>query len=300
MHIFKLNFFCRTSIYIAFLLSTVLFNGCITASEKTVQSDIPPTDDLNKYSKYLASYRCTLGAHRGDSLLYIENTRDAIESAINDPKYAFVEFDVQYSADNQIVVFHDQTLFRLFGRMARVENSTLEKLNELSGGEIATYEEVMTLARTKQVNIEIKSRGDIEEDQRLADFIIKDVKKRGIQHLVLISSVSADVIKYVTSEYPEMATGQIFWLTASTYLPFDFLTEELYGKISESHADYLMLHVANLHNIKDLIRLKPKDKTLVFWDFDNAMYVVHKDLTDRMWGDSGFKNLLDVLRVQLP
>lgn len=51
-------------------------------------------------------------------------------------------------------------------------------------------------------------------------------------------------------------------------------------------ADYLLLHVANLRNIEDLLKLKPPGKTVMFWDFDGRMYVVHKDLGDRLWGTS--------------
>jgi len=60
-----------------------------------------------------------------------------------------------------------------------------------------------------------------------------------------------------------------------------------------------MLHVANLRNIEDLLRLKPTGKTVVFWDFDDTMYVVHKDLSDRLWGDSFLKTLLDQCRYKI-
>ncbi len=50
-----------------------------------------------------------------------------------------------------------------------------------------------------------------------------------------------------------------------------------------------MLHVVNLRNIEDLIRLKPKGKTIMFWTFDDTMYLVHKDVSDRLWGDSAIK-----------
>lgn len=54
---------------------------------------------------------------------------------------------------------------------------------------------------------------------------------------------------------------------------FDVFTEMLYKEIADTRADYLMLHVANLRNIESLLKLKPPDKTIVFWDFDDAMYV---------------------------
>jgi hypothetical protein len=60
-----------------------------------------------------------------------------------------------------------------------------------------------------------------------------------------------------------------------------------------------MLHVANLRNIDDLLRFKPKGKTIMFWDFDDTIYIVHKDLSDRLWGDSGIRTFCQLLRYKL-
>ncbi len=247
---------------------------------------------------HLASVRCTRGAHRGDSYFYTENTIQAIHSARHNPKFAFIEFDVQYTADNQPVVVHDTTLRRVFREKGNVGESTLKELRVLSDHQISTYSEIMELAEGKPLNIEIKSQGDDEENERLADFLVADLKERGIENRVLISSISEEAVRYVKTNYPEMATGQIFFFKASTYLPFDFLTEGLYRQIRESKADYLMLHTTNRHNIEDLLRLKPKDKTIVFWNFDDTMYIVHKNFSDRLWGDDGLKTFLNWLRYQ--
>ena len=109
----------------------------------------------------------------------------------------------------------------------------------------------------------------------------------------MISSISGDVIRYIRQTYPEIPTGQIFWLTASTFLHFDSLTTRLYEEIDDTGADYLMLHVANLRNIKRLLNLKPQNKTIVFWDFDDAIYLVHKNFSDHLWGQSILKNMVD-------
>jgi glycerophosphoryl diester phosphodiesterase len=258
------------------ILTAALLAGCAAPQAPT---DLPQ-DPLG-----LEGVQYILGAHRGDSIAYTENTTQAILSACKNPKYTFVEFDVQYSADGVPVVFHDYSLRRLFGHRNKISKSTWNELCELSGNGIATYDEIMDVAKGKPLNIEIKSQGDPEEDRQLADYIMSDIRRRGIADRVLISSVSAEAITYVKEHYPEMPTGQIFWITASTVLPFDFLTEALYDNILESRADYLMLHTANRMNLNDLFRLKPKDKTLVFWDFGDTMYVVHKDPADPLWTD---------------
>jgi len=142
----------------------------------------------------------------------------------------------------------------------------------------------------KRLNIEIKSQGEEEEDARLADELIADLQAHGRLKDVMISSVSSDVIKYVKHRYPEIPTGKIFWLTSSTYLHFDGLTRRLYDDFNSTEADYLMLHVANLRNLEGLLKFKPSGKTIMFWDFADRVYLVHKDPSDRMWGESGVRS----------
>ncbi|MGD9044430.1 MAG: glycerophosphodiester phosphodiesterase family protein [Desulfobacterales bacterium] len=241
---------------------------------------------INNRDSY--GYRCTAGAHRGASEDFKENTMAALKAAEENSKYAFIEFDVQYSKDNKIVVYHDKRMLRLYGRMRAIGDTTFAELSEITSGEIAAYDEVMgTLS--KKLNIEIKSQGDDEEDERLVDEIVADIRDRKRDKDVLISSISRHVVEYVNRKYPDIPTGQVFWLKSSTYLPFDSLTKKLYEDISETRADYLMLYVANLYNIEDLLKFKPRGKTIVFWDFGETMYIVHKDLSDRLWGDSYIK-----------
>jgi glycerophosphoryl diester phosphodiesterase len=201
--------------------------------------------------------------------------------------------------DSRIVVFHDKRLLRLFGSIRAVGRTTFPDLQGLSQGGISAYEAVMDALEDKNLNIEIKSQGDFDEDVRLADQIIADIKARGREKDVMVSSISGDVIRYVKQHYPKIPTGQIFWLSASTYLHFDPLTERLYREIADTQADYLMLHVANLRNIESLLALKPKNKTIVFWDFDDAMYLVHKNFSDRLWGHSTLRTAWEQLWYRL-
>jgi len=287
----------RSSMGRAFFMLFVaaLISGCASPRHMTTPEAVPAATP-EQIREDVSAYPCTPGAHRGDSVLYMENTLAAIRSARQNPKYKFIEFDVQYSADKQAVVFHDASLQRLFGQRVKVKETPYDELYRLSNHEIPTYQETMALAAGKPLNIEIKSQGNQADDEQLIDYIMTDLKKREIEDKILISSISAEAIKYVKVHYPEMPTGQIFWRKASTYLPFDFLTEGLYEEIDESKADYLMLHVSNRRNIKDLLRLKPEGKTLVFWDFDNTMYLVQKDPTDRLWSDASPQPLADPVK----
>lgn len=275
---------------------TTVVAGCAMPPSMANLDTILAKEGKNSLVHY--GYRCTVGAHRGASSEYRENTMAALQAADENNKYAFIEFDVQYSKDKKIVVYHDKSMIRLFGSMRVIGETTFAELSTISKGEIATYDEVIGVLG-KKLNIEIKSRGDREEDEQLVDEIVQDIRTRKRDSDVLISSISGDVIRYVKQKYPDMPTGQVFWVTTSTYLRFDGLTKRLYDDINASKADYLMLHVANLRNIDALLKLKPKGKTIVFWDFDDTMYVVHKDHSDRLWGDSGIETFFQAVRYGL-
>jgi glycerophosphoryl diester phosphodiesterase len=266
-----------------FLLVLVLLN-CQQPPASTSLKEVLK-HEIAAVKKELPAYRLTVGAHRGSSVKHRENTLPALRAAEADARYAFIEFDVQYTGDKQIVLFHDRRLFRLFKKSDALGNTSYADLLQLTGGEIILYQEAMAVLG-KKINLEIKSQGNEQDDQRLADAVIADLKKRGRENDVMVSSISSEVIHYISTNYPDIQTGQIFWLTWSTYLHFEALTEGLFDRFKATDADYLLLHVANLRNIEDLLKLKPLGKTVMFWDFDDRMYVVHKDLGDRLWGTS--------------
>ena len=277
------------------ILLAVIVCGCALPSYETGLDEILAKEGIDNRVRY--GYRCTAGAHRGASEEHRENTVAALETADKAGKYAFIEFDVQYSKDRRIVVYHDKRLLRLYGNFSAIGNTTYAELSRITHGEIAAYDEVIGILG-KKLNIEIKSQGDNQEDYRLVDEIIADIKTRKRDNDVLISSISSDLIKYVNRKYPAIPTGQVVWLTSSTYLHFDGLTEKLYEDINATQADYLMLHAANLRNIDDLLKFKPKGVTIVFWDFDDTMYIVHKDFSDRLWGESGIRIFFKFLRYK--
>lgn len=280
------------------ICAVALLSGC-AAPKYTVGIDSVLRSEMNLKLVKGKNYRCTVGAHRGDSVKFTENTLDAIKSADASEEFAFIEFDVQYSADGIPVVFHDIRLQRVFGSMRKVGDCTFKELVELTDSGICTYDDAMNAIKRKHVNIEIKSQGDDEEDCRLVDFVIADLRRRRMLKKAAISSISTEVVKYLDEKYPEVPSGKIYWIKSSTYLHMDFLTKSLYKDLDRIDADYLMLHVSNLRNINDLIALKPDGRTIVFWDFQDRMYIVHKDLQDRLWGESLAGRIFDGCRYRM-
>jgi len=225
-----------------------------------------------------------LGAHRGDSVKYIENTLPAILSAVEDDDYKFVEFDIQYTRDKKLIVYHDLSLIKMQQKRYYISELTYEELLNVSDYHIPLYSEVMAIAAgRKSLNIEIKSQGNLADDKEIADFIVNDTKTRGIFDVTLFSSVSSDVLRYFDEVYPEAKTGKIYYVNPSTFLNFDDVIVGMYAELEDIGADYLMLHASNLRNYYALQKLKPKDKDIIIWYFDNQMYIIPSaghDITD--------------------
>jgi len=248
-----------------------------------------------------------LGAHRGDSILYIENTIPAFESALANDSYFFIELDVQYTKDKIPVVYHDATLLRMEKKFYRIRDITYERLLEESSYHIPTYDEVMSLLGGKKpLNIEIKSQGRYWEDVQLVEHVISDIEARNITNTTLISSISAELITYVNDKYNNRShyynyadywitqkraidTGLIFYADENTFLyripVISFLTRQAQGLLlyfrtptqSEFYltgANYLMLHGSNSRHYETLKRYLPYHVKIVIWTLDDRMYLI--------------------------
>jgi len=211
------------------------------------------------------------GAHRGASLDYEENTMEAFEQALEDSKYKFVEFDIQYSKDGEIVVFHENNQFMIPKNSVDTPEMTYEELNSEFEFDIPRYEDVMELlAGNKPLDIEIKSHGDFSQDKKLVDFIVQDCKNRGVEEQIMISSPSNDIITYIEKNYPEIRTGKVYWVTIKSIMPISSICDDVY----DTPADYVLLHGYNIHNYDTLVECKPEDKSLIFWYFTDEVYIV--------------------------
>lgn len=79
--------------------------------------------------------RPRLIAHRGYSQRYPENTLLALEAAL-DVGADYIEFDVQFTADQVPVVFHDSELARLTGSEGIIQETPFAALGQLRVSEV--------------------------------------------------------------------------------------------------------------------------------------------------------------------
>lgn len=97
-----------------------------------------------------------LYAHRGCTLRSRENTRAAFEDALLCGFKAF-ELDLIRLADNSVVVYHDFSLVRQFGRLARLAKLTLAQFRKINKDLLTFDEFVERYAKLDlTVNFEIK------------------------------------------------------------------------------------------------------------------------------------------------
>jgi len=129
--------------------------------------------------------------HRGASVDLPENTLAAFALAAEQGADG-IELDVQFSADNQIIIFHDTTLERLAGSNQKVSELTLAELKRFDIGEgqtIATLDELFEMMGPRVLyNIEIK--GFSLRDNGLETAVADRVESFSLQDLTLISSFS--------------------------------------------------------------------------------------------------------------
>ncbi len=92
-------------------------------------------------------------AHRGIHYDYLENTLLSFQQAIRENK--IIELDVHLTKDNVVIVFHDNSLKRIFNIERDLKELTLKEVKELKC--IPTLEEVLKLVQGKvPILIELK------------------------------------------------------------------------------------------------------------------------------------------------
>ena len=109
-------------------------------------------------------------AHRGFSSQYPENTILAFQKAL-DINVPHMEFDLQVTADNHIVIMHDRTVDRTTNGSGKVSDLTLAQIKQLDAGshldpkfageKVPTFDELLTfLGGKSRMAVELKFEGN--------------------------------------------------------------------------------------------------------------------------------------------
>ncbi len=150
--------------------------------------------------------------HRGIKAKYPENTLPSFEAAIK-LGVDLIEFDINVTKDDVLVVIHDNTIDRTSDHTGFTRDYTLEELKsfdfscgmeEYKGVQIPTLKEVLDLAspyKNLLLNVEIK-----DKHHDTVDKTIKMLYEYGITERCVIACFDADIIRYTKETYPEMRT----------------------------------------------------------------------------------------------
>jgi glycerophosphoryl diester phosphodiesterase len=131
-------------------------------------------------------------AHRGGAADGDENTMDAFERAVASG-YLYLETDVHSTSDGVPVVFHDDTLQRMFGRPGKIEDLSWADVASLKiGGAAAvpTLVDLLEALPTARLNIDMKADSAV-------DPTIEAVWKLNARDRVLLASFSDRRIRWV-------------------------------------------------------------------------------------------------------
>lgn len=97
-------------------------------------------------------------AHRGDWRHAPENSIAALEAALAVPGCDGVEFDVRQSSDGVPVLLHDETLERVQGRSARVDETSASQLEDLGVPSLA--DALSAIPHRAAINVDLKGLHD--------------------------------------------------------------------------------------------------------------------------------------------
>jgi glycerophosphoryl diester phosphodiesterase len=171
-------------------------------------------------------------AHRGASIKAPENTLAAVERAITDSA-DWVEIDVQETADDRVVVFHDSDFKKTAGNPLKIWDATMEDLADLDIGSwfspefsserTPTLEEVLEISRGKSgVLIELKYYG---HDRQLEQRVLDIVTELGMEDSVRLMSLKPAAVSKLKALRPDLPAGLLLSVVAgnTSNLEADFL-----------------------------------------------------------------------------
>lgn len=230
-------------------------------------------------------------AHRGASGYAPENTIASIEFAIKMGCEA-IEFDVQLTKDNQMVVCHDFTVDRTTNGSGEIKNYTLAEIKKLDAGSwfskefagerIPTLEELLNIIPNDIfLHIEIKRTSS---DNRDIEKVLNDILvKHNRITTVLISSFNHYSIREIKRYNDQINIGMA--LEADLIEPIKYIKDNdipLYSfhpcyeyvsssMIQELHKNNIRVHCWTVNNKELATRLKEMGVDSIFTNYPDLL-----------------------------
>lgn len=157
-------------------------------------------------------------AHRGASAYAPENTIPAFKLAIEMGADG-VELDVHMSADNKLVVCHDETVDRTSNGTGRIVDMTCQELKALDFSakmegyqnvRIPTLREVYGLLKPTDLTINVEIKSDVVIYYGIWDELIKLEREMGMQGRIFYSSFNHFVLMKMRELDPTAKIGLLY------------------------------------------------------------------------------------------
>jgi glycerophosphoryl diester phosphodiesterase len=157
--------------------------------------------------------RAVVIAHRGASAVAPENTRRAIEVAI-EAGAPVIEFDVRETVDGKLVLFHDDSLERIAGRKGSVETSRWEDIvsldvgkwfgkGEFAGEKPFLFEDAIALCGDREVTALVEHKSGKPENYAGV------IREFGSGEKIIVQSFDWEFLGAFRREMPEVPIGAL-------------------------------------------------------------------------------------------
>jgi len=223
----------------------------------------------------------TIG-HRGAKGYEIENTVISFQKAV-DMHVDGIELDVHLSSDNEVLVFHDDTLDRLTDGIGLINAFTLPELKRLlinRKEKIPTLREVLELIDRKCfVNIELKSYEVTEtvinlieeyvknKNWKYDDFLVSSFDWNALQQVAFLNDKIP--IGVLTETNLELALAFAKFIQAKSLHPhFHLLTKENTAQIQ---AKGLQVFPWTVNEKEDIEKIKSYNVNGIITDFPDRI-----------------------------
>lgn len=172
-------------------------------------------------------------AHRGYIAKGVENTKEAVQGAI-DANADYAEIDVLQTKDGELAVIHDLKLNRLANTHAKVSDLTMDELKQLTlsqggfTGKISTLDEIIKLAKGKiRLNIELKLHG---KEKDFTKKVVQVIEKNKFENECVIQTLHYPLIAEIKRENPKLEVGYVLYVgvTDLRHIQADFFVVEEY------------------------------------------------------------------------
>jgi glycerophosphoryl diester phosphodiesterase len=146
------------------------------------------TDTWQPNPAPLSKHQFIVAAHRGDHVIYPENTLAAYQEAIKN-EADYVEIDLRTTKDGELISMHDANVNRMTNGKGLINELTLDELEQLKvKSKDTTSKEVYRIPAFKQILQLCKNKINIYLDFKSADPAIayRMIKQYGMEKQVLV------------------------------------------------------------------------------------------------------------------